>query len=73
MNHNKPAPNPTATRAMFAFRIAAVFMTLCMGLFGAAASAAESDTLEWIDDYQQALTLAQETGMPLLVEFRCAP
>ena len=71
MKHNKPALNPTAPRTRLAFRAVAVFLTLCMGLFGA--SAAESDTLEWIDDYQQALALAQETGMPLLVEFRCAP
>lgn len=31
------------------------------------------DTLEWLDDYQQALALAKATGRPLLVEFRCAP
>ena len=34
---------------------------------------AGDDTLVWLDDYQAALTLAQETGRPLLVEFRCAP
>ena len=33
----------------------------------------EDDTLEWLDDYQQALALAKETGRPLLVEFRCSP
>ena len=33
----------------------------------------EDDTLEWLDNYQQALALAKETGRPLLVEFRCAP
>lgn len=33
----------------------------------------EDDTLEWLDDYQQALALAKATGRPLLVEFRCAP
>lgn len=31
------------------------------------------DTLEWLDDYRQALALAKETGRPLLVEFRCSP
>ena len=34
---------------------------------------AESDTLEWLDDYQAALAQAKRTGRPLLVEFRCAP
>ena len=34
---------------------------------------ADSDTLAWMDDYKQALALAQRTGRPLLVEFRCAP
>lgn len=33
----------------------------------------EDDTLEWLDNYQQALELAKETGRPLLVEFRCSP
>ena len=33
----------------------------------------ETETLEWIGDYQQALALAKETGRPLLVEFRCGP
>ena len=33
----------------------------------------EDDTLEWLDNYQQALALAKATGRPLLVEFRCAP
>ena len=33
----------------------------------------EDDTLEWLDNYQQALALAKETGRPLLVEFRCSP
>lgn len=33
----------------------------------------EDDTLEWLDNYQQALAQAKETGRPLLVEFRCSP
>lgn len=33
----------------------------------------EDDTLEWLDNYQQALALAKATGRPLLVEFRCSP
>ena len=33
----------------------------------------EDDILEWLDNYQQALALAKETGRPMLVEFRCSP
>ena len=33
----------------------------------------QDDTLEWLDDYGEAIALARETGKPLLVEFRCAP
>jgi len=33
----------------------------------------DSDSLEWLRDYDEALALAKQTGRPLLVEFRCAP
>ena len=33
----------------------------------------QDDTLVWLDDYEQALALAKQTGMPLFVEFRCGP
>ena len=33
----------------------------------------DSDSLEWLSDYGEALALAKQTGRPLLVEFRCAP
>ena len=33
----------------------------------------DSDSLEWLSDYGEALALSQQTGRPLLVEFRCAP
>ncbi len=33
----------------------------------------ESDTLQWLRDYREALALSKQTGRPLLVEFRCAP
>ena len=32
-----------------------------------------ADTLEWLDDYDEALALAKRTGRPLFVEFRCSP
>ena len=33
----------------------------------------DSDSLEWLSNYGEALALAKQTGRPLLVEFRCAP
>ncbi len=33
----------------------------------------DSDSLEWLSDYGEALALSKQTGRPLLVEFRCAP
>ena len=55
----------------------ALWLLMALGFPGAAVASggqsADDDTLVWLDDYQQALALAQETGRPLLVEFRCAP
>jgi len=39
----------------------------------AAAQPQDSNTLEWLSDYGEALALSKQTGRPLLVEFRCAP
>lgn len=33
----------------------------------------DEETLEWLDDYDEALALAKETGKPLFLEFRCGP
>ena len=64
-----------ASQAACGLRLAAT--ALVVGLIIPAAAAAgqpaDDDTLEWLDDYQAALARAQETGRPLLVEFRCAP
>lgn len=43
------------------------------GATTAIAQPAPGDTLEWLDDYQEALARARAEGLPLLVEFRCAP
>jgi len=31
------------------------------------------ETLEWMDDYDEAIALAKETGKPVFLEFRCSP
>lgn len=36
-------------------------------------AAQDDDTLEWLDDYDQAFALAKKTGQPVFLEFRCAP
>lgn len=51
----------------------AIGIIACAAAAAAAGQPADDDTLEWLDDYQAALARAQETGRPLLVEFRCAP
>jgi hypothetical protein len=35
--------------------------------------AQDDDTLEWLDNYDEALALAKEMGRPIFLEFRCAP
>ena len=33
----------------------------------------DEETLEWMDDYDEAIALAKKTGQPVFLEFRCAP
>ena len=33
----------------------------------------DDETLEWMDDYDEAIALAQKTGQPVFLEFRCSP
>lgn len=33
----------------------------------------DDETLEWLDDYDEAIALAKKTGQPVFLEFRCAP
>ena len=63
---------PRAARALRS-ATAALAIGLIIPVAAAAGQPADDDTLEWLDDYQAALARAQETGRPLLVEFRCAP
>ena len=37
------------------------------------ASVQDDETLEWMDDYDEAIALAKKTGQPVFLEFRCAP
>ena len=50
-----------------------VMLLVLAGVTTAVAQPAPGDTLEWLDDYQEALARARAEGLPLLVEFRCAP
>ncbi len=59
---------------------AAFALLVSLSLFGTSfASASKSalvqddDTLEWLDDYDEAFALAKRTGQPVFLEFRCAP
>lgn len=33
----------------------------------------DEETLEWLDDYGEAVALAKQTGQPIFLEFRCGP
>ena len=33
----------------------------------------DDETLEWMDDYDEAFALAKKTGQPVFLEFRCSP
>lgn len=54
-------------------RLPAVALASFFALVTAGAAAQDDDTLVWLNDYDDALALAKETGKPLFLEFRCAP
>ena len=65
---------PAAAAGIFGLVSACLVMWLVLaGVTTAVAQPAPGDTLEWLDDYQEALARARAEGLPLLVEFRCAP
>lgn len=35
--------------------------------------AQEIDSVEWLDNYQEALRVAKATGKPIFLEYRCEP
>ena len=39
----------------------------------AALQAQEVDSVDWLDNYQQALQVAKDTGKPIFLEYRCEP
>ena len=49
------------------------FVFAFVALLATGPSSIQEETLEWLDDYDEAIALARETGKPLFVEFRCAP
>ena len=70
---NRDGAARAARGRIFVAACLAVWLGLSVPVGAAGGQPADDDTLEWIDDYQAALALAQESGRPLLVEFRCAP
>ena len=42
-------------------------------LSASALQAQEVDAVDWLDNYQQALQVARDTGKPIFLEFRCEP
>ena len=38
-----------------------------------ALQAQEVDAVDWLDNYQQALQVAKDTGKPIFLEYRCEP
>ena len=66
-----------ALRTTRVLRLVTVCLAIWLSVPGDSVAAgrqpADDGTLVWLDDYRAALALAQETGRPLLVEFRCAP
>jgi hypothetical protein len=51
-----------------AIRVAAVCAVLSFSFLGA-----EEDTIEWFNNYKQALEVAKKTGKPIFLEYRCEP
>ena len=76
MGRLKSRASDAPARARAAWRLATILLAIGVSLAAAGAAAAQpapGDTLEWLDDYQEALARARAEGLPLLVEFRCAP
>lgn len=55
------------------FRLASVVFASLLSFMAPVPAPLQDETLEWLDDYDEALALAKETGKPLFLEFRCAP
>jgi uncharacterized protein YyaL (SSP411 family) len=37
------------------------------------AQSTPDDTIEWLDNYQEAIQQAKATGKPIFLEYRCEP
>lgn len=42
-----------------------------LAVFGVTPALAQEDTIEWLDNYQQAIKEAKRTNKPIFLEFRC--
>ena len=51
-----------------ALRVAAVCAVFSFSFLGA-----EEDTIEWLNNYKQAIEVAKKTGKPIFLEHRCEP
>jgi hypothetical protein len=51
-----------------ALRVAAVCAVFSFSFLGA-----EEDTIEWFNNYKQAIEVAKKTGKPIFLEYRCEP
>ena len=49
------------------------FHPILLCLAASALQAQEVDAVDWLDNYQQALQVAKDTGKPIFLEFRCKP
>ena len=44
---------------------------ILLGFSGASALCAQDETIDWLDNYKQAIEEAKRTQKPIFLEFRC--
>jgi hypothetical protein len=54
-------------------RLAPVVLASVVSFGPSGAIAQDDETLEWLNDYDEAIALAKKTGKPIFLEFRCSP
>ena len=48
-------------------------LSLFFAGFAALLPAQEVDSVDWLDNYQEAIKVAKATGKPIFLEYRCEP